>query len=93
MNLANEIRSYSQKLKQQYGGRYLPTDEEGYLNINIVFLDQNKREDETQFDIFPENFDYISGKCPELVSLWEGFCKENGFDVNSVQDIYINRLE
>ena len=82
MNLTNEIKSFCKNLQQNYGGAYIPTDEEGYININIVFINSDDREDETQFDILPANFDYGAGKCPELVELWKEFCKSSNIAYN-----------
>ena len=93
MDLKNEIKTYLKKIQKNYGGRCISTDDEGYINVNIVFINSDNREDETQFDIRPANLDYATGKCPELVELWKEFCKENGFKQNSVQRIYIPGLE
>lgn len=65
----------------------MPTDENGYWNINVQFTNSNDAEDETQFDVKPYKFDYGIGKCPELAELWKEFCKENGFRQNSVLGI------
>ena len=93
MNLANEIKAYSKHIQNSYGGTCIPTDEEGYINFNIVFTNSDGIEDETQMDVRPANFDYAAGKCPDLVELWNGFCAENGFNKNSVMYIYIPGLE
>lgn len=85
-NIKDAIATYSKKL-QLYAGKCIPTDEMGYWNINVAFI--NGKEDETQFDVKPHNFDYGAGKCPELEELWRDFCKENGFKQNSVTEIYI----
>lgn len=69
-------------------GFCVPTDELGYWNVNVAFLN-NSREDQTQFDIKPTSFDYGVGKCTELVDLWKEFCKENSFKQNSVLNISI----
>ncbi len=65
----------------------MPTDEYGYWNINVQFINSDGKEDETQFDIKPYRFDYVIGKCNELVELWHTFCKENGFKQSSVSGI------
>lgn len=86
------IKSYSVRLQTTYSSRCIPTDKEGYWNINVVFLNNENKEDETQFDIKPHNFDYGSGKCAELVELWREFCKENKIRQNSVMEIYIPNI-
>lgn len=68
------------------------TDDEGYWNINVVFINSDEREDETQFDVKPCHFDYVMKKVPELVELWKDFCKENGFKQNSVVEVYFDAL-
>jgi len=70
----------------------IPTDDLGYWNINIQFTNSEGHEDETQFDIKPHRFDYGSGQCKELVSLWKDFCRENGFKQNSVLSISFANL-
>lgn len=70
-------------------GFTIPTDEEGYLNVNIQFINSNGREDETQMDVLPAYFDYGAGKCHEIELLWKEFCKENKFYQNSVTAVYI----
>lgn len=91
--MEEKIKAYCQYMQKTYKGKLIPTDDEGYININIVFINSNNNEDETQFDIIPANFDYGTGKCPELVELWKTFCKENNFKQNSVKEIYIPGLE
>jgi len=65
------------------------TDNRGYWNINVKFVNSDGDEDETQFDVKPYNFDYGIGKCEELEELWRDFCKENGFKQNSVLGVYL----
>lgn len=93
MNLANEIKAYSKHIKYNYGGTCIPTDEEGYINFNIVFVNSDGIEDETQMDVRPADFDYGAGKCSALVELWNDFCEENGFNKNSVMYICIPGLD
>lgn len=90
-NMKELISSYSTHLQTICARKCIPTDEEGYWNINVVF-NNNNHEDETQFDIKPHNFDYGAGKCSELEELWKDFCKENGFKQNSVTEIYMPNL-
>lgn len=85
------IKSYSAQVQRCLCISNLPIDEEGYLNINVVF-DNDGREDETQFDIVPRNFYYGAGKCKELEELWRDFCKENKLKRNSVTKIYIPKI-
>lgn len=87
MDIKEAIKSYCKNKPKT--GFCIPTDEFGYWNINIDYLDKNKQEDQTQFDIKPTSFDYGIGKCDELVELWKEFCKENSFKQNSVLSISI----
>jgi len=87
MQIKNAIKICCNKIPR---GIVIPTDELGYWNINVVFWNaSDKRDDETQFDIIPANFDYGIGKCTELEELWKDFCKENGIFQNSVKEIYL----
>ena len=83
MKIESVIKEYCEKLCPGI----IPTDEYGYWNINVQFINSEGVEDETQFDIKPYYFDYGVGKCEELVELWKEFCKENGFKQNSVLGI------
>ena len=85
MKIEDAIKKYCEKMCPGI----MPTDENGYWNINIQFVNSDGAEDETQFDIKPYRFDYGVGRCSELVELWKEFCKENGFKQNSVLEIYI----
>lgn len=87
MNIKDAIKLYC--ISKPNTGFCIPTDELGYWNLNVVFFNNNKMEDETQFDIKPSHFDYEIGKCVELVDLWENFCKENSFKQNSVLSMSI----
>lgn len=87
MTIEEAIKKYCENRPKKAG--LMPTDEYGYLNINIDFLNENKLEDQTQFDVEPALFDYGLGKCPDLVDLWKDFCKENNFKQNSVIGIHI----
>ena len=91
-NIKELIKSYSIRLQNAYESKCIPTDEEGYWNINVVFMNNDNKEDETQFDIKPHNFDYGAGRCKELEELWKDFCKENRFKQNSVTEIYIPNI-
>ena len=53
---------------------------------NIVFVNSDGRNDETQFDIPGEKS--LEETVEELSSLFEEFCTENGFKENSVCSIY-----
>lgn len=87
MRIEDAIKNYCMR-RSKYGF-VIPTDEEGYWNVNIRFINSNERDDQTQMDIVPSNFDYGTGKCDELVELWKEFCKENKFNQNSVIGIEI----
>ena len=52
------------------------------MSVDIDFLNQNKEEDETQFDIAA--FDV-----KELATLFADFCKENKFALNTVTNVVI----
>ena len=52
------------------------------MSIDIDFLNPNKEEDETQFDIAA--FDV-----KELATLFADFCKENKFALNTVTNVVI----
>jgi len=43
--------------------------------------------DQTQFDVFPYQFDYIQKKCEVMHESWNVFCKENGIRKNSIISI------
>jgi hypothetical protein len=68
------------------------TDEFGYWNFNIDFVNTEGEYDQTQLDVLPYQFDYIQRKCKELSSLWKDFCKENGFRQNSITGISLANL-
>ena len=86
MIISDAVKKYCNKIRPGL----IPTDEHGNWNINILFINSDGAEDETQFDIKPHRFDYGIGKCDELVELWKEFCKENGYRQNSVLEIYVN---
>jgi len=65
----------------------IPSDELGYWNVNINFINNEGQEDQTQFDIFPYQFDYVQRRCDALNELWKEFCKENRFNHNSITSI------
>lgn len=92
MEIKKAIAEYS-KVLNSLGSYLIPTNEDGYWEINVLFENSNKMEDETQFDIKPCKFDYGVGKCRELEELWKDFCKENGFKQNSVIKIYFPCIE
>lgn len=87
MTIENAIKSYCKSCPNI--GFIIPTDTEGYWNINVLFINPDGMEDETQFDILPAYFDYGIGKCPELAKLWKDFCHDNHFRQNSVTQINI----
>lgn len=70
----------------------IPTDEMGYWNFNIDFINTDGEHDQTQLDVHPYQFDYIQRKCKELSSLWKDFCKENGFMQNSITGLSLANL-
>jgi len=76
-------------LLSSYSSSIIPTDEEGYFNVRVQFLNEKLHEDETEFDIKPSHFDYVVGKCRDLEELWRDFCKENHFKQNAVTGLYI----
>ena len=88
MDIKEAIKIYC-KNRPKNLGFCIPTDELGYWNINVDFLNCDNKEDQTQFDIKPTSFDYGIGKCNELMELWKDFCKENSFKQNSVLSISI----
>ena len=88
MDIKDAVKKYC-KNKAKISGFCIPTDESGYWNINVNFLNSNNQEEQTQFDIKPADFDYGVGKCSKLVELWKGFCKDNSFRQNSVLSISI----
>jgi hypothetical protein len=63
------------------------TDELGYWNLNINFKNNDGQSDQTQFDVYPYQFDHVQRRCEELYELWKDFCKENGFKQNSITSI------
>lgn len=67
MTIENAIKSYCKSCPNI--GFIIPTDTEGYWNINVLFINPDGMEDETQFDILPAYFDYGIGKCPELAQI------------------------
>lgn len=93
MNIGDALKSYCKELRSAFASTCIPTDEKGYWNINVVFINKDGDEDETQFDIKPSNFDYVQGKCPKLIELWKGFCRENDFKQNSVIRVYMANIE
>ena len=68
-------------------GYTYPTDECGYWNFNIDFINNEGHLDQTQLDVMPYKFDAVRRKCKELNELWREFCKENGFKQNSITGI------
>lgn len=57
-----------------------------FQSVDIAFINEEGREDETQFD--------ISGACTdagaeELSSLYDMFCKENGIKNNTVMAVFV----
>lgn len=52
------------------------------MSVDVDFLNPNKEEDETQFDIAA--FDV-----KELATLFADFCKENKFALNTVTNVVI----
>jgi len=92
MQIKNAIKICCNKIPR---GIVIPTDELGYWNINVVFWNaSDKRDDETQFDIIPANFDYGIGKCTELEELWKDFCKENGIElIVLIEELGMRNLE
>lgn len=87
MRIEEAIKTYC-NIRPSHGFVF-PTDEDGYWNINIRFINPNGRDDQTQMDVKPSDFDYGAGKCKDLVELWKEFCKENNFKQNSVTEIEI----
>lgn len=53
-----------------------------YMSVDVDFLDANKKEQETQFDIHSYDPD-------ELANLFRDFCSENHFPLNQVIGITI----
>ena len=53
-----------------------------YMSVRIQFINDDGKDDETEFDIFAYSVD-------ELEELYETFCRENGFATDTVTDIYI----
>lgn len=73
-------------------GCIIPTDESGYWNFNIDFVNKDGQYEQTQLDVYPFQFDYIQRKCKELQEIWKEFCMENGFKQNSIICISIANL-
>lgn len=92
MLMKEAIKNYSDSIGTIESGFIITTDEEGYWNINVRFTDERGREDETQFDVLPSQFDYGTGKCKALECLWKEFCLDNGYRQNSVMEIYFAKL-
>lgn len=92
MPMKEAIKEYSDSIGRNESEFVIATDEDGYWNINVCFTDEEGKEDETQFDILPAQFDYEAGKCKELECLWKEFCLENGYSQDSVTEIYFVRL-
>lgn len=74
------------KMKIQTGHIVL-TDEFGYWNFNIDFINSDGYYDQTQLDVYPYQFDCVQRQCEALRILWKEFCKENGFKQNSITNI------
>lgn len=70
----------------------IPTDEHGMWNFNVEFCNEVGEPDQTQFDIRPHRFDYVSGKCAWLSELWKEFCADNGFKQNSITKLWLANL-
>ncbi len=70
----------------------IPTDECGYWNFNIDFINSDGLCDQTQLDVYPYQYDYIQGRCKELQELWKDFCKDNGFKQNSITGMSLANL-
>lgn len=87
MKIEKAIKRFA--IKYAEGDVFFPTDEFGYWNINVSFISPNGKEDETQFDIRPIDFDFSTGECQDLIDLWEDFCRENDIDQNSVESLYM----
>ena len=92
MKIEDAIKDYCKTLFSSFGSKIILTDEEGYWNVDVHFVNNDGDEDEAEFDIKPSNFDYGWGKCDKLVKLWKEFCKDNGFRQNSVQSISLTNL-
>ena len=52
---------------------------------NIAFVNSEEQDDETQFDIHGEKS--LEETAEELSSLFADFCKENGYNKNSVYSV------
>lgn len=61
-------------------------DENGYRNINIMFINNEEMEDETQFDVCS----YVTENefFAELECLWKDFCQECGFREDAITEIW-----
>lgn len=70
-----------------YSGCIVRTDEFGYWNFDIDFINPDGNPDQTQLDVYPYQFDYGQRQCEVLRKLWKDFCKENGFKQNSITKI------
>lgn len=57
-----------------------------YQIVHILFLNENKCEDEVSFDV--KGAATVSGM-EELEGLWKDFCKENLYKENSILEISI----
>lgn len=56
MLIEQAIKEYCKKRHPEDRGFYIPTDELGYWNVNVLFINSDGKEDETQFDISPADF-------------------------------------
>ena len=56
-----------------------------YMNVDVNFLNNEKSEDETQFSIRAYDVE-------ELDQLFNDFCKENGFNRNTVTCVTIVQM-
>lgn len=56
-----------------------------YINVDVNFLNNEKAEDETQFSIRAYDVE-------ELDQLFNDFCKENGFNRNTVTCVTIVQM-
>ncbi|MCD8109980.1 MAG: hypothetical protein LUE14_07765 [Clostridiales bacterium] len=70
---------YSLYIKESYGT----------VPVGICFINDEGRYDRTEFDIEPDKIDFRVGRCKDLEGLWDGFCRENGFDPDSVTEVEI----
>ena len=76
------IKEYIKKSDWQYECETKPCR---YMNVDVNFLNNEKAEDETQFSIRAYDVE-------ELDQLFNDFCKENGFNRNTVTCIAIVQM-